>query len=231
MFDGDITNASYTPEKLSDPRILAFMSKIKVAEDPALTARTGASVPARIGGPASNGYRWPSPDRRDDAASERRREARGGQHVALGDAAFQDQRQRQVVQAGAVVFRRRAVVELRAGEGPLAVEQLQDGLRTLVGDGERLHAQLLLDLECLQVRAFLAEVGVHEVADALLQDVHQLAGELGLDVDALGARAERGKGVGHVDDRLADRRQCRRGHCRVAQRRRMDRKRRCVDVL
>jgi len=48
MFDGDITNASYTPEKLGDPRILAFMSKIKVSEDPVLTARTGASVPARI---------------------------------------------------------------------------------------------------------------------------------------------------------------------------------------
>ena len=48
MFDGDITNGSYTPEKLHDPRILAFMSKIKVAEDPALTARTGDTVPARV---------------------------------------------------------------------------------------------------------------------------------------------------------------------------------------
>jgi 2-methylcitrate dehydratase len=57
MFDGDITNASYTPEKLSDPRILAFMSKIKVAEDPALTARTGASVPARITATMPDGKR------------------------------------------------------------------------------------------------------------------------------------------------------------------------------
>lgn len=49
MFDGDITNESYAPEKLRDPRILAFMRKITVIEDPALTARTNAStVPSRI---------------------------------------------------------------------------------------------------------------------------------------------------------------------------------------
>ena len=49
MFDGDIDNASYAPEKLRDARILAFMRKIKVNEDPALTARTGPStVPTRI---------------------------------------------------------------------------------------------------------------------------------------------------------------------------------------
>jgi quercetin dioxygenase-like cupin family protein len=39
MFDGDITNESYAPEKLRDPRILAFMRKITVIEDPVLTAR------------------------------------------------------------------------------------------------------------------------------------------------------------------------------------------------
>jgi len=48
MFDGDITNDSYTPELLRDPRILAFMKKIKVAEDPVLTARVGESVPTRV---------------------------------------------------------------------------------------------------------------------------------------------------------------------------------------
>jgi len=49
MFDGDITNESYAPEKLRDPRILAFMRKITVIEDPALTARTNATtVPSRI---------------------------------------------------------------------------------------------------------------------------------------------------------------------------------------
>src|SRR5205823_10534950 len=49
MFDGDINNDSYEPAKLRDPRILAFMRNIKVSEDPALTARTSASVvPTRI---------------------------------------------------------------------------------------------------------------------------------------------------------------------------------------
>lgn len=49
MFDGDIDNDSYESAKLRDPRTLAFMRKIKVAEDPALTARTGPSVvPTRM---------------------------------------------------------------------------------------------------------------------------------------------------------------------------------------
>jgi 2-methylcitrate dehydratase len=48
MFDGDITNASYTAEKLQDPRILAFMRKIKVSEDPALTALKSNAPPTRI---------------------------------------------------------------------------------------------------------------------------------------------------------------------------------------
>jgi len=43
MFDGNITNDSYVPEKLKEPRILAFMQKIKVVEDPAFTARAGDS--------------------------------------------------------------------------------------------------------------------------------------------------------------------------------------------
>src|SRR5262249_16172000 len=47
MFDGDITNDSYSAELLREPRILAFMKKIKVAEDPALTARVGEAVPRR----------------------------------------------------------------------------------------------------------------------------------------------------------------------------------------
>jgi 2-methylcitrate dehydratase len=49
MFDGDINNDSYAPEKFRDPRVLAFMRKIKVSEDPALTARTSSSiVPTRV---------------------------------------------------------------------------------------------------------------------------------------------------------------------------------------
>ena len=57
MFDGDITNDSYAPEKLSDPRILAFMRKITVKEDPALTARVGAMVPTRVTAILADGQR------------------------------------------------------------------------------------------------------------------------------------------------------------------------------
>src|SRR3984957_4736874 len=46
MFDGDITNASFAPQMFSDPKILAFMQKITVHEDPVLTARAGA--PTRV---------------------------------------------------------------------------------------------------------------------------------------------------------------------------------------
>jgi 2-methylcitrate dehydratase len=57
MFDGDITNDSYAPAKLKEPRILAFMQKITVAEDPALTARTGGAVPTRITAILADGQR------------------------------------------------------------------------------------------------------------------------------------------------------------------------------
>jgi 2-methylcitrate dehydratase len=48
MFDGDITNESYAPEKLRDPKILAFMKKIAVKEDPAFAASGGNAPPTRI---------------------------------------------------------------------------------------------------------------------------------------------------------------------------------------
>ncbi len=57
MFDGDITNDSYAPEKLKEPRILAFMQKITVAEDPVLTARIGDAVPTRITAILADGQR------------------------------------------------------------------------------------------------------------------------------------------------------------------------------
>jgi hypothetical protein len=44
----DITNESFAPHMYRDPRILAFMQKIKVSEDPTLTARVGAAVPTRV---------------------------------------------------------------------------------------------------------------------------------------------------------------------------------------
>jgi 2-methylcitrate dehydratase len=48
MFDGDITNASFAPHMYRDPRILAFMQKIKVSEDPILTGRGAGAVPTRV---------------------------------------------------------------------------------------------------------------------------------------------------------------------------------------
>jgi 2-methylcitrate dehydratase len=58
MFEGGIDNDSYDPEKLRDARTLAFMRKITVNEDPALTARTGPStVPTRITATLADGRR------------------------------------------------------------------------------------------------------------------------------------------------------------------------------
>ena len=48
MFDGTIDNGSYAPEKLHDPRILAFMRKITVKEDPAFATLTGDVPPTRL---------------------------------------------------------------------------------------------------------------------------------------------------------------------------------------
>ena len=57
MFDGDITNETFAPHMFRDPRILAFMQKIKVSEDPALTARVGAAVPTRVTAILAHGQR------------------------------------------------------------------------------------------------------------------------------------------------------------------------------
>ena len=57
MFDGEITNESYAPDKLRDPRILAFMRKITVKEDPALTALQGDAVPTRVTATLDDGRR------------------------------------------------------------------------------------------------------------------------------------------------------------------------------
>jgi 2-methylcitrate dehydratase len=56
MFDGDITNDSFATGMFSDPRILAFMQKITVREDPALTARVGAA-PTRVTAILADGQR------------------------------------------------------------------------------------------------------------------------------------------------------------------------------
>jgi 2-methylcitrate dehydratase len=48
MFDGDISNDSYAPDRLRDPRILAFMRRISVKEDPAFARPNGNAPPTRI---------------------------------------------------------------------------------------------------------------------------------------------------------------------------------------
>lgn len=57
MFDGDITNESFAPHKFREPSVLAFMRKIKVHEDPVLTARTGGAVPTRVTATLTEGRR------------------------------------------------------------------------------------------------------------------------------------------------------------------------------
>ena len=48
MFDGDISNASYAPEKLRDPRILAFMRNITVRAEPEFAKAKGNAPSTRL---------------------------------------------------------------------------------------------------------------------------------------------------------------------------------------
>jgi 2-methylcitrate dehydratase len=48
MIDGDISNASYAPDKLKDPKVLAFMQKIIAKEDPAFAKPKGNAPPTRL---------------------------------------------------------------------------------------------------------------------------------------------------------------------------------------
>jgi 2-methylcitrate dehydratase len=57
MFDGDIDNDSYAPEKLHDPRILAFMRKITVKADPAFATLTVNVPPTRLTATLQDGRR------------------------------------------------------------------------------------------------------------------------------------------------------------------------------
>jgi 2-methylcitrate dehydratase len=57
MFDGGLDNDSYAPEKLRDPRILAFMRKITVKEDPAFATLTMNIPPARLTATLDDGRR------------------------------------------------------------------------------------------------------------------------------------------------------------------------------
>jgi 2-methylcitrate dehydratase len=57
MFDGDIDNDSYAPEKLHDPSILAFMRKITVKVDPAFATLTINVPPTRLTATLDGGRR------------------------------------------------------------------------------------------------------------------------------------------------------------------------------
>jgi 2-methylcitrate dehydratase len=48
MVDGDITNETYAPAKLHDPKILALMQKITCKEDPAFAKPKGNAPPTRL---------------------------------------------------------------------------------------------------------------------------------------------------------------------------------------
>src|SRR5260221_9674588 len=69
-------------------------------------------------------------------------------------------------------------------------EQGEDGARTLVGDRQRLHAELLLGLQRLEVGALGREVGVDQLTDAAGQRVGQRLDEVGLGGDLVRCRAE-----------------------------------------
>jgi len=57
MFDGVFDNDSYAPGKLHDPRILAFMRKITVKEDPTFAALTINVPPTRLTATLDDGRR------------------------------------------------------------------------------------------------------------------------------------------------------------------------------
>lgn len=97
MFDHDITEASFAPEKFRDPAILAFMARITVIEDPALTARIGAAVPTRVAATLTTGERIsrevdhaPGFAQRPMTRAEVERKFRGNQGSAWSDAKDHD---------------------------------------------------------------------------------------------------------------------------------------------
>jgi len=57
MLDGEINNGSYAPQKLHDPRILAFMRKITVKADNALDTSGGNAPSVRISAVLDDGRR------------------------------------------------------------------------------------------------------------------------------------------------------------------------------
>jgi 2-methylcitrate dehydratase len=48
LLDGEVTRASFADERLRDPRIAGLMQRVKVAEDPQLTAQYPEGAPGRV---------------------------------------------------------------------------------------------------------------------------------------------------------------------------------------
>src|SRR5215471_5070977 len=84
--------------------------------------------------------------------------------------------------------RRRQQSRQRRGFG--LSEQGQDGARALVGDRQRLDAELLLGLQRLQVGALRREIRIDQLADAAGEGVGQRLDEVGLGLDLVGRGAE-----------------------------------------
>src|ERR1019366_8894369 len=81
----------------------------------------------------------------------------------------------------------------RQGPPPHALdlpEETQEDRARLVGDRQRLDAKLLLGLQGGQLSAFLAEVGVDQVADPGVQGVLQVLNEGQLVLQGRGPGAE-----------------------------------------
>ncbi len=58
MFDGEIAQHSFTAEKLGEPRLLAFMRRITVKEDPAFAKPAGNAPSTRITATLTDGTRF-----------------------------------------------------------------------------------------------------------------------------------------------------------------------------
>ncbi len=69
-------------------------------------------------------------------------------------------------------------------------EQAEQDRRRLVGDRQSLHTQLSLGLQRLQSCAFLAQIRIDQVTDAGLQRILQLAHELQVGAEGVGAGAQ-----------------------------------------
>ena len=84
------------------------------------------------------------------------------------------------------------------------LEELQDHLAVLVGDRERLHAELLLRLQSLQAGRGLVHVGIDEGAHAGGQVVGQSADELLLRLEQVLVRAQDRRSLGDIRNRGVD---------------------------